>query len=43
MKQKITTLFILLGILIISVGCSDENKEHKQERLTNPDNDVPVP
>jgi len=55
MKHRIITLFIILGILIISVGCSDENKEDKkhkeaerakfmQNRIeTNPNDDVPVP
>ena len=52
--KKILTLFILLGILIISVGCSDENnedKKHKEARdkfmqnriEIDPDNDVPMP
>jgi len=43
MKQKITILFIILGIFIISVGCSDKNKDYKEERLTNPNDDVPAP
>jgi len=43
MKQKITILLIILGMSIVTVGCSDKGKDYKEERLTNPNNDVPVP
>ena len=43
MKKQITILFLILGISIMVAGCSDKAKDHKEERLTNPNNDVPVP
>ena len=49
MKHKITTLFIILGIAILFTGCNNKGEDHKTEktekkkRLTNPNNDVPVP
>ncbi len=43
MKTHITVLLIILGLSLMVVGCSDKGKEDNKPRLTNPDNDVPVP
>ena len=42
MKQKIAILLLVLGIFMVA-GCNDKDKDQKTERLTNPNNDVPVP
>jgi len=43
MKKQITILLIVLGLSLMVVGCSDKGKENNKPRLTNPNDDVPVP
>ncbi len=42
MKKHITTILLIIGLLSIA-GCQDKHKEDNKPRLTNSNNNVPVP